>query len=158
MRDILAEIEKHGPCSRYLIYLENGILYKGITFLDVLNSPNIGEADKCWFCNRVKPTTYEESLAAVRRNGYALRFIKNQTRKICLEAVERDGWALLLVKIQTPEVCLAAVRKNGIVLRYVKTQTPEICLAAVKEDWYALKFVEDRYLTEKIMSAAESGT
>ena len=34
----------------------------------------------------------------------ALRFVKNQTHEICLEAVKRDGLALQYVKEQTPEI------------------------------------------------------
>ena len=45
-----------------------------------------------------------------------------------LEAVKQDGWALQYVKEQTPEICLEAVKQDGYALRYVKKQTPEICL------------------------------
>ena len=38
----------------------------------------------------------------------------------CLEAVKRDGYALQYVKEQTPEICLAAVKQNELALRYVK--------------------------------------
>jgi hypothetical protein len=65
-----------------------------------------------------------------------------------LEAVKEDGYALQYVKEQTPEICLAAVKQNGYVLQYVKEQTPEICLTAVKEDSYALQYV-DKSIFEK---------
>jgi len=41
--------------------------------------------------------------------------------KECLKAVKENGWALQYVKNQTPEICLAAVKEDADALRYVKT-------------------------------------
>ena len=57
----------------------------------------------------------------------------------CLEAVKRDGYALQYVKEQTPEICLEAVKTDGYALQYVKEQTKDICLEAVKTDGLALR-------------------
>ena len=38
----------------------------------------------------------------------------------CLEAVKQNGFALQYVKEQTPEICLEAVKQNELALRYVK--------------------------------------
>ena len=43
-----------------------------------------------------------------------------------IKAVEKDGYALKYVKEQTPEICIKAVEQNGLALKYVKEQTPEI--------------------------------
>ena len=86
----------------------------------------------------------EYCLAAVKRDGYNLRFVKNQTPKICLEAVKRDGYALKFVKEQTPKICLVAVKQNGLALKWVNEQTPEICLEAIKEIGFALDYVEEQ--------------
>jgi hypothetical protein len=51
----------------------------------------------------------------------------------CLSAVKLNGFALEYVKEQTEEICLAAVNKNGRALQYIKEQTDEICLQAVKQ-------------------------
>ena len=42
--------------------------------------------------------TEEEILEAVKQDGYALQFVKNQNEKICLEAVKQDGYALQFVE------------------------------------------------------------
>ena len=42
----------------------------------------------------------------------------------CLVAVKRDGYNLRFVKNQTPEICLVAVKENGYALKFVKEQTP----------------------------------
>ncbi|MCE5211881.1 MAG: DUF4116 domain-containing protein [Deltaproteobacteria bacterium] len=39
----------------------------------------------------------EAALKAVERNGYALRYVKDQTEAVCLKAVERNGDALQYV-------------------------------------------------------------
>ena len=39
-----------------------------------------------------------EALEAVKRNGYALSYVKEQTPEVCLEAVKNDGYALRYVK------------------------------------------------------------
>ena len=83
-------------------------------------------------------------LETVKKNGIALRFVKDQTDKICLEAVKQDGWALEYVKNQTDEICLEAVRKKGYALKYVKKQTLKICLEAVRQNGYALEYVKEQ--------------
>ena len=59
-----------------------------------------------------------------------------------LEAVKQDGYALQYVKEQTQEICIEAVKQDGYALQYVKEQTQEICIEAVKQDGYALEFVD----------------
>ena len=52
----------------------------------------------------------------------------------CLYAVKQNGLALQYVKEQTDDICLIAVKQHGYALRYVKEQTDDICLYAVKTD------------------------
>ena len=46
--------------------------------------------------------------------------------KYCLEAVKEDGLALGFVKNQTIDICLQAVKQKGRAFRFVKNQTPLI--------------------------------
>ena len=62
------------------------------------------------------PYDQEQCLAAVKRNGCALQYVKDQTPEICLAAVKQDGYSLRYVKDQTPEICLEAVKRNGFVI------------------------------------------
>ena len=41
--------------------------------------------------------TVEAALKAVEQDGYALRYVKDQTEAVCLKAVEQDGSALQYV-------------------------------------------------------------
>ena len=42
--------------------------------------------------------SYNESLEAVKQNGDALQYVKEQSEAICLEAVKQNGYALKYVK------------------------------------------------------------
>ena len=86
----------------------------------------------------------EYCLVAVKEDGYALGFVKNQTHEICLEAVKQNGFALGFVINQTPDICLEAVKSDGYSLQFVKEQTPEICLEAVKQKGRAFRFVKNQ--------------
>ena len=66
------------------------------------------------------PDNINECLAAVKEDGYALRYVEEQTPEICLEAVKEDGYALQYVKKQTKDICLEAVKQNELALQYVK--------------------------------------
>ena len=50
--------------------------------------------------------SYKSDLKKVKKDGLFLRFVKNQTPKICLEAVKQNGYALEYVENQTPKICL----------------------------------------------------
>jgi hypothetical protein len=43
-------------------------------------------------------------LEAVKANGYALQYVKEQSETVCLEAVKQDGDALKYVDIRVFEV------------------------------------------------------
>jgi hypothetical protein len=64
-----------------------------------------------------------------------------QTHEICLAAVKQDGLAIRYVKDQTRELCLAAVTQDGEALEFIKNQTEEICLAAVRQSQDAINFI-----------------
>ena len=85
--------------------------------------------------------TFEASLEAVKQNGYALRYVKDQTEAVALEAVKQNGYALQYVKDQTEAVALEAVKQDGYALQFVKDQTEAVALEAVKQDVDALRYV-----------------
>ena len=60
-------------------------------------------------------------------------FQKWSTEAVCLEAVKNDGDALQYVKEQTEAVCLEAVKRNGYALQYVAViDILEICIKEVE--------------------------
>ena len=74
----------------------------------------------------IRTLSGDEALEAVKRNGDALRYVKEQTPEICIEAVKADSYALSYVKEQTPEICIEAVKRNGDALRYVDKRVFEV--------------------------------
>lgn len=98
--------------------------------------------------------THEMCLVAVKGAGLALQFVKEQTEDICSAAVNSCGLALRYVINQTPEICLDAVKQDGWALEYVINQTPEMCMEAVKHDGIVLVYVKEQ--TEEICLAAIS--
>src|SRR5574344_724589 len=86
----------------------------------------------------------EFCLEAVKRDGHALGFVKNQTPEICLQAVKQNGFAIRFVINQTPEICLEAVKRNGCALEYVKEQTSDICLEAIKRNGLAIEYIKEQ--------------
>ena len=65
-----------------------------------------------------------------------------------MAAVRQDGWALEYVKEQTPEICTTAIQQYGWALEYVKEQTPEICIAAIQQNENATKHVNNNIMKE----------
>ena len=61
--------------------------------------------------------TFNEFLEKV--NGNERDIINYDTKEKALAAVKKDGLALQYVKEQTPEICLTAVQQNGHALEYV---------------------------------------
>ncbi len=90
----------------------------------------------------IKNLKGKEALEAVKEDGFALLYVKEQTEAICLEAVKKNGYALQYVNEQTEAICLEAVKQNGYALQYVNEQTEAICLEAVKKNGDALRYVD----------------
>lgn len=53
---------------------------------------------------------------AVRQNGLALQYVKNQTDKICKLAVQQYGFALQYVKNKTNEIKVEAYKQNDNII------------------------------------------
>jgi hypothetical protein len=52
-------------------------------------------------------------MAAVQQNGYAIKYVNDQTFDLCMAAVQQNGGALVHVKDQTFHICMAAVQQDG---------------------------------------------
>lgn len=47
--------------------------------------------------NNIITYSGKKALEAVKQDGYALQYVKDQTQDICIEAVKQDGYALRYV-------------------------------------------------------------
>jgi hypothetical protein len=98
----------------------------------------------------IKNHTDEICKEAIQQKFYGshqIKYIKNKKYDLCLEAVRQDGIALQYIKEnqQTEELCLEAVKQNGLALQYVGNELKSfrICLAAVKQNGLAIQYVKD---------------
>lgn len=64
-------------------------------------------------------TFINDDLTEVKMNGFALRYVKEQTEELCLAAVKQNGSVLEFVKSQTKKICIAAVEQNSDAIDYV---------------------------------------
>ena len=55
----------------------------------------------------------------IAENPFYLKFVKNQTEKLCLEIVQKTGMTVKYVINQTPLICLEAMKKNKDVYVYI---------------------------------------
>ncbi len=91
--------------------------------------------------SKVEYQTEEICLAAVKYDGFNLRYVKDQTYDICIAAVKQNGRVLPYVYQRSLSVMLEAVKQNGTVLSIIKEQTEELCLAAVEQDIDNFKYI-----------------
>ena len=96
-----------------------------------------------WQIKYIKNPSEKVKLAAVERDGYAIEFIKNPSEKTQLAAVERDAFLMEYIKNPSKEVQLAAVKKDGNVIQYIKNPSKEVQLAAVKRSGIAIQYIEN---------------
>lgn len=90
-------------------------------------------------------------LNAVKQDGLAVKFVKDQTEEICREAVNENGMALQYVKDQTDEICIHTVGQDGMALQYVREPTADICKAALLNNPEAVKFVGSSMLRQLLI-------
>jgi len=116
----------------------------------------------------IRLQTYEICLAAVRKNGLNLEYVKiEQTDELCYEAIAENPFALEYVKNQTLHMCFTAVKKCPESLSKVREdlKTFELCKFAILNDpefefrtdisnnkyigrnirWYPFHFVKEEY-------------
>ena len=72
-----------------------------------------------------------------------LKYIKNQTDKICELAVQYNGLELEFAQIKTDNIYQLAVQQNGLSLEFIPNKTKNICLAAVKNNGLAIQYIPE---------------
>ena len=95
-----------------------------------------------WSLHNKTPTEAEQ-LAAVKQDGYIIRYIKNPSEQVQLAAVKQDGRSIQYIKNPSEQMQLAAAIQNGEAIRYIKTPPEQVQLAAVKQDCYAIQYIDN---------------
>ena len=123
------------------------------------NSKDCSEAVKVngYALKYIKDQTLELCAAAVKKNGDVLQYVRDQNEEVCLEAVKQNGYSLFYVKNKTPEICLEAVKRRGCALAWIINPTQEMCWEAVKQSGYALQYVKDQTVEICLMGVRRDG-
>ena len=111
---------------------------------------------KFWPLHSKAPTEAEQ-LAAVKQDGYAIRYIKNPSEQMQLAAVRQNGLAITDIKNPSEQVKLAAVRENGMAIEYIKNPSEKVQLAAVKQSGYAIQYIDNPSEQVKLAAVAQAG-
>lgn len=113
-------LKKNGLALRYVPYHSMDFYHIAI--------PQNGLAlgcveEKYWTQPLYKKDMEELCFAAVRQNGLALQFVRQQTEEICRVAVAQNGYALEMVwpEFKTIEVCRIAWKENSRSLEFSRT-------------------------------------
>ena len=85
--------------------------------------------------------TEAEKLAAVKEDGYSIRFIPNPSKAVQLAAVTKDGYSIQYIHAPSEKVQLAAVKQNGYSIQYIFNPSEKVQLAAVKENGYSIRYI-----------------
>jgi hypothetical protein len=109
--------------------------------------------DSCWrslygfrpslLLEHLNTYSVEVQLAAVKQDGYIIKFIKNPSPEVQLEAVKQNSCAIQRINNPGLEVQLAAVRNYGCSIYYIDNPSPEVQLEAVKQSRQAIRHIKN---------------
>ena len=77
--------------------------------------------------------TNEAQLKAVKKNGYAIRYISNPSPEVQIEAVKQDGNAIQWISNPSTEVQIEAVKEERNAIQWISNPSPEVQIAAVNK-------------------------
>jgi hypothetical protein len=99
----------------------------------------------------------ERCMLASRRNGNAIRCIKDPSETVQLEAVRQDGTAIRFIEDPAETVQLEAVRQDGTAIQFIKDPSEELQLEAVRQSGYAIQFIQEPLETTQLEVARRHG-
>jgi len=107
------------------------------------------------YCHQKKTNLNTDSLEKLMlTEPMRLRFVIEQTERMCVNAVHTNYKALMYVQKQTPCVIMAAIDNSIRALPLVRNQTENAIAHALAKDWRALRYV--RHQTEAMVHSCVS--
>ena len=105
-----------------------------------------------------KMPTEAEQLATVKKDGYAIKYIKNPSEQVQLAAVSQVGYAVSYIKNPSEKVQLAAVKQDSTAIRYIKNPNEQVQLAAVKQDGWHIQYFKNPSEQVQLAAVKQDGT
>jgi hypothetical protein len=96
-------------------------------------------------------------IAAVKKNPYAIQYIENPSEAVQLAAVKNDGYAIRCIKNPSEAVQLAAVQQNGYTVNFIENPSEAVQLAAVQQNGYAIQFVKNPSEAVQLAAVQQNG-
>ena len=93
----------------------------------------------------------------LKKNGYAIRFIKNPSEVVQLTAVKQDGYALQFITNPSEVVQLEAVKQDVCAIQFIENPSEAVLesylfndgdVSLLKEEWFNGKSTKLRLLYE----------
>lgn len=75
---------------------------------------------------------YQYCLERVKADGWSIRYVAEQTPKLCRIAIEKSPMNIVFIRRQDDELCKEAVRRDPTTIIYIRELTPEICIEAIR--------------------------
>lgn len=91
----------------------------------------------------IENPTKEEMLAAVKKNGATIRFLKSPSFDVKKEAILNNPQSIEYIEELDEELAILAVRLSWNSLKYIKNKTDNILKEAVKTKGWAIQFIKD---------------
>ena len=105
-----------------------------------------------------KMPTEAEQFAAVKKDGYAIKYIKNPSEQVQLAAVSQEAYAIDYIKNPSEQVQLVAVKQEPFAIKYIKNPTKQVQLVAVKKDGYAIQYIKNPSEEVQLAAVSQDGT
>ena len=105
-----------------------------------------------------KMPTEAEQLAAVKQDGYAIKYIKNPSEQVQVAAVSQEAYAIDYIKNPSEQVQLVAVKQEPFAIKYIKNPTKQVQLVAVKKDGYAIQYIKNPSEEVQLAAVSQDGT
>ena len=105
-----------------------------------------------------KMPTEAKQLATVKKDGYAIKYIKNPSEQVQLAAVSQEAYAIDYIKNPSEQVQLAAVKQEPFAIKYIKNPTKQAQLVAVKKDGYAIQYIKNPSEEVQLVAVSQDGT
>ena len=86
-------------------------------------------------------TNPKECLAAVKKDGYSIRYIHNPDKEIQLVAVKQYSTNIECIRDPNKEVQLETVKYNGYNIRYIQNPDKDVQMAAIEQSGYDIKII-----------------
>ena len=105
-----------------------------------------------------KMPTEAEQLATVKKDGYAIKYIKNPSEQVQLAAVSQAGYAVSYIKNPSEQVQLAAIKQDALAIRYINSPSEQVQLAAVKQDGWHIQYIKNPSEQVQLAAVKQDGT